>query len=85
MTLVSTKERLARIEANLEQLAFDTRQLHGDLRSVLEMHGKDVAAQEVRIRSLEQTSEQTRTHLRWMKAAFVAAQATVFAWIGWNK
>lgn len=84
MTTVSTKERLARVEANLEQLVFETRQLHGDLRSALETHGQNVGAQDQRVRALEQSAEQTRTHLRWMKAAFAAAQATVFAWIGWK-
>ena len=82
MPVLSTKERLARVEANLEQLVFETRQLHGDLRASVVTHAKTVELQELRVRVLEQSAEQTRTHLRWMKAAWAAAQATVFAWIG---
>jgi len=82
MTVVTTKERLARVEANLEQLVFETRQLHNELRSALESHAKSVEGQEVRIRALERSAEQTRTHLLWMKAMWAAGQAALFAWLG---
>ena len=82
MTLVSTKERLARVEANLEQLVFETRQLHGELRSSLEAHTKRVEHQDARVSALEKSAEETRTHLRWMKAAWATVQAALLAWLG---
>ena len=82
MTVVSTKERLARMEANLEQLVFDTRQLHGELRAALESHAQGVERQDGRVRALEKSAEETRTHLRWMKAAWATVQAGLFAWLG---
>ena len=84
MSYLPTKERLARVEANLEQLVFETRQLHGDLRASIDTHCKSMEQHEVRMRALEQNAEQTRTHLRWMKAAWAAAQASLVAWLGWK-
>jgi chaperonin cofactor prefoldin len=72
---MSVKERLARVETNLEQLVFETRQLHGELRD-------GISRQELRVRTLEQNAEQVRTHLRWMKAAWVAVQGAVLTWLG---
>ena len=72
---LSVKERMARVEANLEQLVFETRQLHGELRET-------IGSQETRVRALEQNAEQVRTHLRWMKAAWLAVQGAVLTWLG---
>jgi len=54
---------------------FETRELHGELRESLAGH-------ETRVRTLEQNAEQVRTHLRWMKAGWVAVQGGVMAWLG---
>ncbi len=82
MSVLSTKERLSRVEANMEQLIFETRQLHGDLRASIETHCRSMEQHETRVRTLEQNAEQTKTHLRWMKAAWAGAQAAIFAWVG---
>jgi hypothetical protein len=82
MSVLSTKERLSRVEANMEQLIFETRQLHGDLRASIETHCRSMEQHETRVRALEQNAEQTKTHLRWMKAAWAAAQAAILAWVG---
>jgi len=79
---LTTRERLARVEANLEQLVFETRQLHGELRGAVDGTREAAERQEGRIRALEQNAEQTRTHLRWMKAAWVAVQGAVLTWVG---
>ena len=84
MVVLPARERLARVEANLEQLVFETRQLHGELRAAIDSNGRNLERFEVRVRSLEQSAEQTRTHLRWMKAAWAAAQASLVAWLGWK-
>lgn len=82
MTNLSIKERLARVEGNLEQLVFETRQMHGEIRDQAQAQQRVVEHQEVRVRELERSAEQTKTHLRWMKAAWAGVQGVVVGWVG---
>ena len=84
MPNLSTKERLARVEGNLDQLVFETRQLHSELRENTEGYQQYLRLHEGRLRDLEVGAEQTRTHLRWMKAAWAAVQGAVVGWIGFK-
>ena len=81
-TVSAGAERLARVETQIEQLNAATRNLHGELREHIAWQRRLVEHTEKRLRLLECNAEQTRTHLRWMKAVWVAVQGTVLAWVG---
>jgi hypothetical protein len=75
-------ERLARVETQVEQLGAATRELHAELREHVAWERRLIEKQETRVAALEQRAEETRTHLRWMKAVWLAAQGAVLGWIG---
>ncbi|MCY3018225.1 MAG: hypothetical protein NTW87_04230 [Planctomycetota bacterium] len=75
-------ERLARVETQVEQLGAATHELHAELREHVAWERKLIERQDARVAALERNAEATRTHLRWMKAVWVAMQGTVFAWVG---
>ena len=75
-------ERLARVETQVEQLGAATRELHAELREHVAWERKVVEKQDARAAALELNAEQTRTHLRWMKAVWVAMQGVVLGWLG---
>ncbi len=75
-------ERLARLETQLDQLVLTSARTHADLREHLDWQRRSTDVQNERLRALENSSEQTRTHLRWMKAGWLSAQALVIAWLG---
>lgn len=75
-------ERLARLEAQLDQLVLVTARTHADLREHLDwqrrMHEQDAA----RIGALELETARTRAHLSWMKAIWLAVQGIILGWLG---
>jgi len=75
-------ERLARLEAQLEQLVNATNRTHADLREHLAWQQRMHAAQEKRFGAVEREQERVRVHLKWMKAAWMAVQGTVIGWMG---
>lgn len=79
---MATGERLARVETQIEQLADATRGLHAELREHVAWQRRACEQQEKRVAALERGAQETRTHLRWMKAVWVAVQGTVVGWMG---
>jgi hypothetical protein len=75
-------ERLARVETQIEQLTSATRDLHAELREHVAWQRQLLEKQDARIAAVEKTAEETRTHLRWMKAVWVAVQGAVLAAVG---
>ena len=75
-------ERLARLEAQMEQLLLTAARARADLQEHIDWQRRTLEASHARISHLEQNAEQVRTHLRWMKAVWTAVQATVIGWFG---
>ena len=75
-------ERLARLEAKIEELVRALNRTHADLREHLEWQRRCFAAQEKRLGQVEREQERVRVHLKWMKAVWTVAQGTVVAWLG---
>ena len=74
-------ERLARMEGQIEQLVNATNRVHADLREHIDWQQRVHDQQTARVNALEQSAEQTRTHLKWMKAVWLAVQGTVVGWM----
>ncbi|MBI3831452.1 MAG: hypothetical protein HY291_18175 [Planctomycetes bacterium] len=75
-------ERLARLEAQLDQLVLVAARTHADLREHLDWQRRMHEQHAARIGALELETARTRTHLAWMKALWVAAQGVIFGWLG---
>jgi hypothetical protein len=75
-------ERLARLEAQIDQLLLTTARAHADLRECVEWQRRIYETQDARITSLQTAHEETRTHLKWIKAIWLAVQSTVIGWVG---
>jgi hypothetical protein len=75
-------ERLARLETQIEQLLQSSAQTHADLREHIIWQRRCYEQQSSRIGNLEKSSEQTRIHLKWMKAIWLTVQAGVLGWLG---
>jgi len=78
------RERMARVETQIEQFHAATVELHGELREHVAWERKLMEKQDARVAALEKSSEETRTHLKWMKALWVAAQGAVVAALGFK-
>jgi len=77
-------ERLARLETQIEQLVAATNRTHADWREHIAWQRRGVEAQDQRLAALEQSAEQTRVHLKWMRAIWVAVQGSVIGWLGFK-
>ncbi|HYG77807.1 MAG TPA: hypothetical protein VEK08_22565 [Planctomycetota bacterium] len=75
-------ERLARLETQIEQLVNATNRTHADLREHIQWQRKSCETQDRRLAALENSAEQTRVHLKWMKAIWLAVQGSVIGWLG---
>jgi len=75
-------ERLARLEAQMEQLLVTAARAHADLKEHIDWQRRTFESTQSRLSGLDQNAEQVHTHLRWMKAAWMAVQGTVIGWIG---
>ena len=78
-------ERLARLEVQIEQLVSATNRAHADWREHLQWQRRCFEAQELRLAALERSTEETRVHLRWIKAIWLAVQGAVVGWLGLGK
>jgi hypothetical protein len=77
-------ERLARLETQMEQLLSASHRLHADLREHIEWQRKSFETHAARLNAVERSVEQTRVHLKWMKAIWMAVQGTVIGWLGFK-
>lgn len=75
-------ERLARAEAQLDQLVLVAARAQADLREHLDWQRRLHEQHAARLGALERDGERTRTHLAWMKAIWLAAQGAVLGWLG---
>ncbi len=75
-------ERLARLEAKIEELVGALNRAHGDLREHLEWQRRCFGALEKRLNQVEREQERVRVHLKWMKAVWMAVQGSVIGWLG---
>lgn len=78
----TTAERMARVETRVEQLYEATRELHAELREHLALERRWMEHSDQRVSAVERAAEETRTHLRWMKAVWAAVQGAVLALLG---
>jgi hypothetical protein len=74
-------ERLARLEAQNDQLLLAVERARADLHECVEWQRRICETQDARFNSLETAHEETRTHLKWIKAVWFAVQSTVIGWI----
>ena len=74
-------ERLARLEAQIDQLLLTAARAHADLRECVEWQRRTYELQDARVNALEKSHEETRTHLKWIKGVWLAVQSTVVGWI----
>jgi hypothetical protein len=77
-----TRERLARLETQIDQLLLTAARAHADLREHIAWQRRAFQAQEHRLDVLDRSTVQTRTHLKWMKAIWLAVQSVVVGWLG---
>jgi len=75
-------ERLARLEARLDQLVLLGAQTQADLREHLAWQRRQHEQHAARCGKLEQETASIRTSLAWMKGLWAALQAAVFGWLG---
>ena len=75
-------ERLARLEVQIDQLLLTAARAHADLRDHIDLQRKLLDAQHSRIGALEKSAEETRTHLKWMKAIWLALHGAILAFLG---
>ena len=75
-------ERLARLEAKIEELVNALNRTHADLREHLEWQRRCFGALEKRTSLVEREQERVRVHLKWMKAVWTVVQGTVIGWLG---
>ncbi len=75
-------ERVARLEAQIDQLLLTAARAHADLREHIEWQRRSYEVQDARLNALEKSAEETRTHLKWMKAIWLAVQGAVLGWLG---
>ncbi|HYF49499.1 MAG TPA: hypothetical protein VEJ63_08840 [Planctomycetota bacterium] len=75
-------ERLARLEAQMEQLLITAARAHADLKEHIDWQRRTFEKTDARLDKLDRNAEQVHTHLRWMKAIWVAVQSTVIGWLG---
>lgn len=79
--MAGIQERLARVEAQLEQILLTSARTHADLKEYVVQQRELLGVQEQKLAALEQGQAETRTHLRWMKGIWAAGQAAVLAWV----
>jgi|GEM_PF-2258808 len=75
-------ERMARLETQMDRVLNTTMQTHNELREHVSLQRSILEKQNQRMNALEQSVTQTRTHLKWMKAIWMAVQGTVLCWLG---
>jgi hypothetical protein len=77
-------ERLARLEAQIEQLVLTAGRAHADLKEHIDWQRNIFEQTRERIVHLEKGHTQIRTHLRWFKGVWIALQSLLVAWLGWK-
>jgi len=83
--MAGTQERLARVEAQLEQILLTGARTHAELREYVAQQREILALQSEKLGELERGQAETRTHLRWMKGIWAGAQAAVAGVVAWWK
>ena len=75
-------ERLARLEAKIEELVNALDRTHADLREHLEWQRRSFTVIEKRMNLVEREQDHVRVHLKWMKAVWTVVQGAIMGWIG---
>jgi len=81
-SFLPTRERLARLETQMDQLLITAARAHADLRENIDWQRRVYELHADRIATLEKSAEATRTHLKWMKGVWLAMQGVILGWLG---